>query len=321
MLILSEADVTACLSMHDAVEAVEAILRAQAAGAVNQPLRVIVRSPAGFLGAMPSAVAGACTGAKLVTFFPGNGVLGIPTHNAIVALFDNDTGVPAAVMDGRYITEIRTAATSAIATRALAAAGPRNVAILGTGVQARSHVEALAAVGPIDALRVWGRTAEHAESMAAWCRAKGHSAKASPSVATATSGATVICTVTPAQSPILDARDVPAGCHVNAVGASAPHMRELSSALVGRATVFVDTVEGGMQESGEIIEAIRDGTLPPKPKLIRLCDVVAGNAPGRTSSSEVTLFKSLGMAIEDLACASLVLARARERGLGTAVAL
>jgi alanine dehydrogenase len=321
LIFLSEADVSAVLSVADAIDAVGSALKLQASGAVNQPLRVGARSPAGILGAMPCAIAGVGSGAKLVTFFPGNAVLGMPTHNAIIALVDPDTGVPTAVMDGRYITEIRTAATSAVATRALAKEGARVVAMLGTGVQARAHALALREVGRLEELRVWGRTARRAEEYVDWARQQGIRASVATSVSAAARGADIVCTVTSAQAPILDASDVGAGTHVNAVGSSAPHMRELTPALLAKARIVVDTVEGAMNESGEIIDAVRQGVLPPKPDLTRLCDVIAGSSPGRSSPAEVTVFKSLGMAIEDVACAAVVESRARNRKLGTQVAL
>jgi alanine dehydrogenase len=173
LIVLSEADVASVFSMADAIAAVESALKLQAAGAVNQPLRVGTRSPAGMFGAMPCAIAGVGIGAKLVTFFPGNAVLGTPTHNAIIALVDPDTGVPKAVMDGRYITEIRTAATSAVATRVLAKQDAGCVAMLGTGVQARAHVDALREIGKLEELRVWGRTARKVDELVEWARAKG----------------------------------------------------------------------------------------------------------------------------------------------------
>lgn len=316
---LSETDVAAVLTMRDTIAAVESALRAQAAGKVNLPLRVMARAPKGILGAMPGAIDGVGLGAKLVSFFPDNGARGMHTHNAMIALVDVETGVPLAIMDGRLITEMRTAAASAVATRALAVEGAKTVAILGAGVQARSHVEALREIGMMEGVRVWSRTPAHAEAFTKSVLAKGIRAVTAPTVADACRGATIICTVTAAQSPLLDSGDVAEGCHINAVGSSAPHMQELTPALVARARLVVDSVEGALNESGDVLAAIRANALPPKPDMVRLCDVVAGSVPGRRSSTDVTLFKSLGIAIEDVACGALVYDRARERGLGQAV--
>jgi ornithine cyclodeaminase/alanine dehydrogenase-like protein (mu-crystallin family) len=318
LICLSETDVAAVLTMRDTIAAVESALRAQAAGQVDQPLRVMARAPNGILGAMPAAIAGVGLGAKLVSFFPENAALGIHTHTAVIALVDPDNGIPLALIDGRLITEMRTAATSAVATRALALEGA-TVAMLGTGVQARSHTEALREVGMLEALRIWGRTRAHADLLAGWARSQGIRATTAATAADACRGANVICTVTSARQAILDSDDVADGSHINAVGASTAQMQELTPALVARARLVVDTVEGAMNEAGEVIAAVRTGALPAKPDMVRLCDVVAGKAAGRRSPADVTLFKSLGMAIEDVACAALVYERARERGLGSAV--
>jgi alanine dehydrogenase len=321
MFVLSEADVAAVLPMRDVIAAVDTALRAQAAGKVHQPQRVAVRTAPGMFGSMPCAIEGMGLGAKLVTFFPGNAKHALHTHHAVIALFDPETGVPIALIDGRLITELRTAATSAIATRALALESADVVAILGSGVQSRSHVDALFEIGMIRELRVWGRTPARAQAIVAWASERGIRAVPSPTVSEATHGAQIICTLTPAQAPILESYDVDPGTHVNAVGSSAPHMQELATALVGRSRLFVDTIEGAMNEAGDIIEAIREGALPPQPAMVRLCDVVAGAKPGRTVRDEVTIFKSLGMAIEDIACATLAYDRAKARGLGTSVLL
>jgi thiomorpholine-carboxylate dehydrogenase len=305
--------------MRDTIDAVDSALRAQAAGSVDQPLRVMVRPPAGFFGAMPSAIAGMGLGAKLVSFFPRNGERGLHTHHAVIALFDQDNGVPTALLDGRLITEMRTAATSAVATRELAVEGAGVTAVLGTGVQARAHIAALREVGLLKEARIWGRTPAHANALASWASDTGAHAMVAGTVSEACKGADVVCTLTPAQAPLLFSKDVEPGCHVNAVGGSAPSMQELDAALVARARLIVDTIEGAMKEAGDILGAIRAGVLPPQPELTRLCDVVAGKSVGRTSKDDVTVFKSLGMAIEDLACAALAYDRARARGLGQQV--
>jgi ornithine cyclodeaminase/alanine dehydrogenase-like protein (mu-crystallin family) len=312
MFVLSEDDVAAVLPMRDVIVAVETALRAQAAGRVHQPTRVAVRTPSGMFGSMPCAIEG---------IFPSNSKHALHTHHAVIALFDPETGVPQALIDGRLITELRTAATSALATKALALEGAGVVAILGSGVQSRSHVAALSEIGMIRELRVWGRTATRAHAVVAWAAERGIEAFVSPTVGEAVRGAQIICTLTPAQAPILESYDVEPGTHVNAVGSSAPHMQELATALVGRSRLFVDTIEGAMTEAGDILDAIREGALPPTPAMVRLCDVIAGTDPGRTTRDDVTIFKSLGMAIEDIACATLAYERAKARGLGSSVLL
>jgi alanine dehydrogenase len=321
MLIVGEREVAALFDMRDALRAVRQGLAAQAGGKISQPLRAVARGAAGMLGAMPCAIDGVGIGAKLVTFFPGNASRALHTHQAAIAMFDPDTGKPVAIMDGRLITELRTAATSAIATRALGRDGAGAVAVLGTGVQARAHVLALREEGILTSLRVWGRTPATAEALAAKARTEGIDAHVAPDPATACRGADVVCTVTPASAPLFDDDAIAPGTHVNAVGSSAPHMRELPARLVGRARIVVDTIEGGRNEAGDILAAIAEGALPPEPDMVRLCDVVAGNVLGRRSAADVTLFKSLGMAIEDVACAALVLGRARERSVGKNVEL
>lgn len=319
LLVLSEVDIAAVLPMSDVIEAVEQALRAQAKDDVVQPVRTAVRTSSGWFGAMPCSIEGAGLGAKLVTFFPDNAKRGLHTHDAVICVFDTETGAPAAVLDGRLITELRTAATTAIATRALAAQGATVAAMIGTGVQARSHVQALRSTGMLRELRVWGRTPENANALARWTETLGIKASVFETIGAACAGAHVVCTVTPSMIPIVEESDVEAGTHVNAVGGSTPVMQELSPALIGKARLFVDTLEGAMRESGDILRAIEAGTLGNEPELVRLCDVVAGTAPGRRSRDEITVFKSLGMAIEDIACASVAVRRAREKKIGVLV--
>jgi len=307
--------------MQDAIEAVDQALRAQAAQQAHFPLRNIVNVPAGKLGAMPGAVSGRlpALGAKLVTFFPDNGKRDLHTHHAIIALFNESTGVPEALMDGRYITEIRTAATSAVATRVLARRGAQTAAILGTGVQARAHARALKHVMPLAELRVWGRNRINAERLARDLREEGLHVRALDAAAAACQDVDVVCTVTSAIAPIIPERTALQGAHINAVGASIPTRRELPADLVARATLFVDSLEGALSEAGDLVMAIAENAIPALPPMTLLADVVAGNAPGRTSAEEITIFKSLGIAIEDVACAGLVYERALARKAGRSV--
>jgi ornithine cyclodeaminase len=323
MLILREADIAAVLPLGDAVTAVNDAFMAHARGEARFPLRSAVRIGAGILGSMPGVLERAhpVLGAKLVTFFRENAARSLHTHHALIALFAADTGVPIALLDGRYITEVRTAAASAVATGALARRGPLALAIIGTGVQARAHIAALSATLSVAEVRVWGRSPAHSQAVVDFASQRGMNARTASSVEDACRGADVICTLTAATEPVLDESHVENGAHVNAVGACTPTARELSPALVGRARIFADSLEGALCEAGDLILAIRDGKLPQQPDITLLEDVLAGTAPGRRDAREITIFESLGVAIEDLACAALAYERARAAGRGIAVEL
>lgn len=323
MLFLSERQVRDLLPIGDVLVALEGAFRAQAGGKIHMPLRTLASNDTGLLGAMPGAIVAQppSFGAKLVAVFPGNARQGIATHQALIALFDTRSGLPLAVMDGRFITEIRTAATSALATRALVRPNARVLAILGTGVQARAHVEALPETMEIDELRVWGHTATKAADVADFARKRGLHARVAATVTDACRGADVVCTVTSAHDPILKATDIDPGTHINAVGFAGPTARELPSDLMGRSRIIVDSMDGALNESANIMIAAREGQLPTKPPLTLLCDVIAGRSPGRASNDEITIFDSLGIAIEDLACAELAYERASQARIGTKLQL
>lgn len=323
MLFLNEHEVAGLLPIGDALTALERAFAAQALGKIRMPLRTLAQSEGGILGAMPAAIGAEpmALGAKLVTFFPGNATRGVPTHQAVIALFDAHSGLPLALMDGRYITEIRTAATSALATKALARRDARLVGILGTGVQARAHVEALSEVMEIAELRVWGRTPSRATELADFARKRGLHARVAASSADACRKADVVCTVTSALQPILRSSELEPGAHVNAVGFGSPTARELPGDLMARARIVVDSIDGALNESGNIMLAVRDGLLPAKPELILLCDVLNARVHGRRSQEEITVFVSLGIGIEDIACAQVVYERAKADGIGTTVDL
>ncbi len=332
MLILNEADIASLLTINDAIDAVDGALRAQASDAARFPLRNIVFAKDGLLGAMPGHISSGAVelarpssatstssvlGAKLVSVFPGNAERDLHTHHALIALFDAHNGEPRALMDGRYITEIRTAAVSAVATKALARPDASIAAVLGTGVQARAHAHALRLVMRMDDLRVWGRERRRADALVRELREAGIAARASESAEAACEDADVICTVTASSEPVLPDRVVKRGAHLNAVGACTPRAREIPAELMARAALFVDSLDGALHEAGDIVLAVADGVLQAPPMLTLLADVVAGRAPGRTSDDDITLFESLGIAIEDIACAALVYERAQARGVGT----
>ena len=290
-LFLSEEQVRQHLQMADLIPAMEEALIDFSAGKVTQPVRSVIKidPPGGFLGLMPALTPDGL-GLKAVTFYPSNADRGIPTHMATIYLVDPETGVPLAVMDGRLITEMRTAAVSAAATKLLAARGAKVLTILGSGVQARSHVEALRLVRKFEEIRVWSLTKEHAERFAREIGAKAMSAE------DAVRGADVIVTATNSKVPILHGAWLKSGCHVNAVGACRPAWRELDDEAMSN-VVFVDSREGAMKESGDVI-------LSGAKIYAELGEALVGKVPSR--SSETTIFKSLGMAVEDIAAALLV---------------
>jgi len=299
--------------MRDTIDVVRRAFVDHANGRAAFPLRSVAFGDAGLLGAMPGSLRGerSALGAKLVTVFPGNAATGAHTHNAAIVLFSPENGDPLAVMDGRYITEIRTAAVSAIASLALARPGASTVAILGTGVQARAHIEAMRSLESVTSIRVWGREFQKAAELAKRESQDGFPVQAVATVGDACRGAEIVCTVTASAEPVIGADDIAPGTHINAVGACTPRARELTAELVGRTRIVCDSREGALAEAGDVILAIRDGALPRQPEIALLGDVLAEKTVGRTSAAEITLFESLGVAIEDLACAALVYERFR----------
>jgi len=289
-LLLDEEQVRQHLRMEELIPAMEKALIDFSAGKVTQPVRSIITvdPPGGFFGMMPALAEG--LGIKLVTFYPSNAKLGIPTHMATIFLVDPNTGTPLAVMDGTLITEMRTAAVSAAATKLLALPNAKILAILGSGVQARSHAQALRLARNFEEIRVWSRTPAHAEGFAEEIGAKVMSAEA------AVRGADVVVTATNSKMSILRGSWLKPGCHVNAVGACRPDWRELDDDAM-RNVVFVDSREAAVKESGDVI-------LSGAQIYAELGEALAGKV--RSPANEATIFKSLGMAVEDIAAALLV---------------
>jgi ornithine cyclodeaminase/alanine dehydrogenase-like protein (mu-crystallin family) len=289
-LFLDEEQVRTHLRISDLIPAMEKALIDFSAGRVTQPVRsvIAVDPPGGFMGLMPARSEG--LGVKIVMFYPPNAARGIPTHMAMIFLVDPETGTPLAVMDGRLITEMRTAAVSAAATKLLASPDAKILAILGSGVQARSHVEALRLARNFAEIRVWSPNAANAKCFAEEIGAKATSAEA------AVRDADVVVTATSSKTPILHGAWLKPGCHVNAVGACRPDWRELDDETM-KNVVFVDSREGALQESGDVI-------LSGAKIYAELGEALAGNIPAR--ANETTIFKSLGMAVEDIAAALLV---------------
>jgi thiomorpholine-carboxylate dehydrogenase len=290
-IFLNEEQVRKQLRMADLIPAMEKALIDFSAGEVTQPVRSVIKidPPGGFLGIMP-ALTPEGLGLKAVTFYPSNTDRGIPTHMATIFLVDPETGTPLAIMDGRLITEMRTAAVSAAATKLLALPDAKILAILGSGVQARSHVEALRLVRRFKEVRVWSPTKEHAKQFAEEIGGTAVCAEE------AVRGADVVVTVTNSKTPVLKGSWLKRGSHVNAIGACRPDWRELDDEAMSN-VVFVDSREGAMKESGDVI-------LSGAEIYAELGEALAGKVQSR--ASETTIFKSLGMALEDIAAGLLV---------------
>ena len=323
MLLLTEADVRALLPMRDLVDAMQNALAAYSTGQVQQPLRTIMEVGASrsILGLMPAFVpASGALGAKLVTVFGGNAALGLPTHLATIVLFDAETGALLAIMDGRYITEARTAAVSAVSVRLLARENASTLAIIGSGVQAHSHLEAISLVRPLREVRVWSPTAEHRQRFASDARAvTAATVTPAPDARAAVAGADLIVLVSSAREPVVESEWVAEGAHICAAGACRPDQREMSTDLVRRARLFVDSRTGALAEAGDIVIPMKERAFDEGHIAGELGELAAGRIGGRSKSSDVTIFKSLGMAVEDVAAAHLAFERAAQRGLGRAV--
>jgi alanine dehydrogenase len=317
---LSESDVRAVLSPAELIDAMEAALAALSTGRVVQPVRTAFEiGDRTFFALMPAFDRErAILGAKLVSVVPANFDKGLPTHLAAISLFDTVTGELTAVMDGRYITEVRTAAASAVSVRHLARADASVLAILGSGVQARSHLEALPLVRAFTEIRAWSPTPGHLQRFVADARIPVRAARTAEE---AVSGADVVVLATNSVTPAIDNRWVGPGAHVIAIGACRPTQQEVDPALVARARLVVDSRAAALQESGDIVQPIRQGLFTADHVCAELGEIVSGRRPGRSDAAEVTLFKSLGQAIEDLVAADLAWRRAQQTGRGVRVDL
>jgi ornithine cyclodeaminase len=303
-LILSEAEVAEHLPMAECIAAMERVLSARARGEAQMPLRSVVRGEGldGFLGLMPAYRSGddPAYSLKAVCIYPGNPRLGLDAHQGIVTLFDGATGRPTAVLNGSAVTSIRTAAVTALATRLLARPDARTLAVIGAGVQAAAHLRALLLVRPFERVRVCSRTPEPREAL---------------------EGADVVVTATNSATPVIEHEWLAAGAHVNAIGASVPSARELDVATIAAAELFVDSRESAANEAGDYRLALSEGAIGPDHIRAELGEVAAGLRPGRSGPEALTVFRSLGIAVEDLAAAELALRRARAAGAGVEVEL
>jgi alanine dehydrogenase len=325
VLIVGQRDVSRLLTMDRCMEAVADALTALTKGAALMPLRTVVWLPdrSGALAAMPSVLpAAGAMGIKVITVFPGNTGTELDAHQGAVMLFEGERGRLLAIMDATEITAVRTAAVSGVATRALAREDAGDLAILGSGTQARTHLEAMCAVRPVRRVRVWSRTAARAAAFARREAAeRGIHVEAAPTARDAVEGADLICTTTSSREPVLLGAWLAPGVHVNAIGAVGPGNRELDTGAVVRSRLFVDRRESAVNEAGEFVLAKAEGAIGDDHIAGELGEVLAGDRPGRRSDNEITVFRGVGLAVEDLAAARVVYERAMEAGAGVRVEL
>jgi thiomorpholine-carboxylate dehydrogenase len=340
-LLLTEADVKSVLSMDDLIETMASALQRFSTGRVEQPVRsvIAVDGTEAFFATMPAFVrpgeaaeGGSALGAKLVTLFNANAARGLHTHLASIVLLDPATGALRALLDGRYITEARTAAVSAVSSRLLARPTAASLAIIGSGVQARSHLDALSRVHRFRSVCVWSPQKLHREAFVEYavsalgsdpirttgsdpvnCRPVDHAGEA-------VVGADVIVLATASATPVLESGWVKPGAHVISVGAARPTMREMDPALVARARLFVDSRAAALVESGDVVMGIQEGRFSAE-HIVGEIGQLANGAIGRRDDMEITIFKSLGLAVEDVTAADLAWRRAVERGVGTELTL
>jgi ornithine cyclodeaminase/alanine dehydrogenase-like protein (mu-crystallin family) len=315
LLVLSHDDVRRLLPMDECIELMEVVLSDLARGRVWVPLRFVIRPPEEqtLMGLMPAhrSEPQRAYGLKAICIFPENPARGLDAHQGGVLLFDGETGEPRALLDASAVTAVRTAAVSAVATRALAREDAKELAILGAGVQARSHLDALPHVRAFEKVRIWSRTPEHAQAVAS----ESPVAEVVESAEAAVTGADVVVTATSSREPVLERSWLAPGAHVNAVGSSIPTARELDDETMTEAALFCDARESLVNEAGDyLLAGLSDESIRAE-----LGEVLIGSAEGRRDAEELTVFKSLGLGVEDLAAAEHVYERARAEGLGSAV--
>lgn len=319
MLVLSDTEVEELLDPAGCVAAMTHAFLALARHEVHQPLRSMIRPPGeeSLIGLMPVHRAGErpLYGLKTVCVVPSNAARGLDPHQGTVSLFDGETGQTIAVMNAAPITAIRTAACSAVATEALARKDARVLAVVGTGHQAHAHLDVLPALRAYERVLVGGRSAEKAAETAS-----AHGAEATASIEDAVREADVVVTATSSEEPVLRREWLKPGAHVNAMGACFPHTRELDSETIAGAALFVDRRESAEAESGDYLIALAESAIAESHIRAELGEVLAGSAPGRVSDDELTVFDSLGLAVEDLFAAEYLLRRAEETGRGIKVA-
>ncbi len=315
--ILDHADVERLLPMSDCIEAMAEVLASLARDELFNPLRFVISPPGdpSLMGLMPAhrTSPAPAYALKTLVIVPGNTARGLDSHMGFVALFDGETGEARALMNAGAITAIRTAAVSAVATRLLERKGARTLAILGAGIQGRSHLEAMRALHDWDRVRVWSRTPGKMSDV--------DGVEEVASAEEAVRDADVVITATSSSEPVLQRAWLKDGVHINAVGSSIPSARELDTATMAAASLFVDRRESTLNEAGDYLFPMREGAIGPDHIRAEIGELLIGAAAGRESDGELTVFKSLGLAVEDLAAAELVLARAEAEDAGAVVSL
>lgn len=326
VLIVSRDDVKRLLSMKECIDTIEEMFRTLARGDAVLPLRQVVWQPdrKGAMVSMPSYLGSpSALGAKVISFFGDNTNTKFDTHQGVVLLFEPEHGQLLGLMDAASITSIRTAAASGVATRLLSRRSSSKLAILGSGTEAATHLEAMLVVRPISEVRVWSRNPAHAIRFVDHFSSIYTSIKinAPGSVREATSDADIICTTTSTIEPILAGEWIKNGSHINAVGSSTPNARELDSQAIAKSSLFVDRRESTLHEAGDFLIPKKEGVINNAHVKGEIGDVLLKSIRGRVSEEEITLFKSLGIATEDVAAAHLIYERASKTNSGTWVEL
>lgn len=320
--VLSRADVRALVTMDDAVEAMAQAFAGLSAGDAEMPVRGSLSTGAGTSLFMPARTKGAGAGdgkrgAKVVSIFPGNRARGLPAIHGVLLMLDDETGVPTALVDAGELTAVRTAAAAGLAARLLSRPDSRVLALFGAGAQAPRQIEAMRAVRPIEEVRIVSRHGESARRLAA--RLDGVEVRALDDPAQAVDGADVIAAVTTSPTPVFDGAGLPPGTHVSGSGSFTPAMQEIGPEVVARARVVVEQREAAMEEAGDLIVPVRDGVAPPNVVDAELGEIVAGRAPRGSAGRDLTFFKSVGVAVQDVAVGALVLDRAEAADRGRLV--
>jgi len=324
MLVLSANDIRESLPMGDAIEAMKRAFAALARGDATVPLRAHLSTPNGdgVTLVMPARVDGESESlaVKIVSVFDGNPGLGIARIQAAVIAFEPATGRPVALLEGSSLTAIRTAAASGAATDLVARPGAASLAVFGAGVQARSHIEAMCAVRPITSIRVFDTEPRKVDELIGDSSRPGVTISRADSPGDAVRDAEIICTTTTSATPVFDDGDIAPGAHINAVGAYTPQSREIGGDTVARAWVFVDDRDAAWEEAGDLIQPRDAGLIGQEHVRGDLGELVLDPALRPTDPTQVTLFKTVGVAIQDAVAASVALDAARRRALGTTVA-
>jgi ornithine cyclodeaminase len=308
MRVILRGDVEAALPMRACIDLMETVFRSIAGGRVVQPRRTVVRGTDGrALYVMPALVESEhALSTKLVTITPSNAERGLPTHRGVLVQMEPETGAPVALIDAAGLTAVRTAAVSALATRILARRDARVLGMLGSGVQARSHIEAMMTVRPIAVVRAWSPNREHLSAFVEEQAARGVTVHAADSAEEAVRGADIVVTATSSAEPVLERGWLADGVHINAVGASDPDARELDTATVAESSFHVDSREAALAESGDYLIPLRERAIADDHIRAELAELVTGSLPGRGADMKITVFKSLGLAVEDAVAARSV---------------